>query len=253
MTFGTVIIDGESGTVVKDINIVENIVFTYLILADISSESIAEEIRSIAEMKTTQSELDGLSEVFSTLIPYLRSEDVAKVRNLEKTIGQLGKSFSSFINVWEDSINVEKDVLSGNKSFENADKLFKLTNQTITQSEDLKSAFIDVTNDMNVFYDIFIDNANYYRVNKNEMMKAKNDFNIEMDAVMNEFDVIMIEAKKTIEDVEKNVLWGVESSEERTTSSTINLPGSILLIAVSVLLVVFILLAVGLLIKKRKG
>ena len=172
MTLGTVIIDGESGTVVKDKNVVEKIVFTYLILQDVNSENIAEEIKTIAELKTVQSELNTLSEIFSSLIPYLRSSDADKVKNFERTIVQLDKSFSPFITLQEEYVNIEKDVLSGNKSFENADKLFKLSKQSINQAEEFKSVMMDFLNDMNTFFDIFIDNANYYGVNKNEILSS---------------------------------------------------------------------------------
>ncbi|MDV0446729.1 hypothetical protein MsAg5_05810 [Methanosarcinaceae archaeon Ag5] len=217
---GTLVVNGEDGTIVKDTDTIRKIVFTHFMLQDITSDSVASDISNLTESKKDEQEFGSIGQTMKRLLPYLKTEDEEKVKGLISSFSKLEADFQKMNQIDEETIKIEKDVVGGNKSYENAKKISDQYQKAIDIGNEFMDDFKNAVNQMNAFYDIFIDNSNYYRTNKNEWIEDKKEFNIEMEGTIDELEVLLSELTYLINtEATKSIEWDVESAESRISAN----------------------------------
>ena len=218
---GVIVIDGMSKELIKDLNIIEKISYTHCVLngtEGISNEKIAQyasELRQISkEMKDWNTEINKTLQQGSA---DLNSTEKKQLSDRSQALTKFEISLTNVANGFDRFVTIKKDVLNGNKSYENAEKMMNTVSEMNRNIDD----FILSTKGL--------ESAIYEDLNKEGGIVQLERYSKELE--------------KFEKKLEENVSWDVTSAEARKKS----IPGFVLMSAVC-----SILIMVGILIKRRK-
>ena len=217
---GIIIIDGMSGKLVKDLNITEKIAYTHCALNGTECVPIEETAKYASELRQISKEMKDRNAEINKLLQQgsadLNSTEKKQLNDRSQALTKSDMSLTNIANDFEQLVIIRRDMLSGNKSYENAEKIMK----TVSEMNKNINEFILSTKEL--------DPAIVEDLNKNEGIAQLERYSEEL--------------KKFEEGVEKNVSWDVVSTESRKRS----IPGFRLWFTVCSVLIV------GVFIKRRE-
>ncbi|WNY25562.1 hypothetical protein MsAc7_11140 [Methanolapillus millepedarum] len=174
---GVLVIDGETGEVVKDSETVQKISYTNFYLKNVTQEYISGLNISAQVYKASSDFCNKQADLFKKEIPTLKDGDRQKLGTIAQSYQEAGTAYGEMATLYGEVAVVASDVVSGNRSYENAMKLTGQMDELEKILIKLGTAYDHVIADMNIYFDILIENPEAYRVNKTQMEDYKVLFN----------------------------------------------------------------------------
>ena len=188
---GTIIIDGISGES-SDIETARKIAFAHYVFGNITAENTAETARNITEYRQIIRELqEGQNEISRLAAsPRLTAAERNELREIEVIFTNMTVSFTSFVAHMENALAIERDVLNGSRSYENAVK------------------YMEVIGDLSETIDRVI-----------EVLREAEAL-LEEDFGLIEIEIANDELKRFEQDMQRAVDWNIASMESRTQAAS---------------------------------
>ena len=223
---GVIIIDGISGNS-SDLETARKIAFTHYVLGDITFENTAEMTIRITELRRvireTQEAQNELKRIMT--FPHWTAAERNEMRELEIILPDLIMSYTNFMHHMEQALTIERDVLNGSKTYENAIKRMEISGELHKETDRQIEILIKMGVIMNRDFDP-------------TEMKVLND-----------------ELKRREQIIQRSVDWDIASMEERQEINAISnviLIGLVLFVAFVVFATVAILIVLTLYMRKKK-
>ena len=215
-TTGVVIVDGISGNLVDNTDTARKISYTHNVLKDIDSSSVSSDAQDAADFRQLSKEMRDLNDEIDknqlTTSIYLNESEKQQMRDLSRVIVKMEISITNFANTLDKQVIAERDVLNGNKSYENSVKITNGYKEMARNADELIPIFKE-------FESIIGESLG-----------------------IAELEVYNDELKRVEQELQRSVNWDISSMESRKNS----VPGFGVLLAICAVLIT------GVLIQKRR-
>lgn len=242
---GVLILDAENGEIVKDENIWDKITFTHYYLYNVTNESIAGYNISAETFKSSVLVCEQKAELYKKELQYYKEGHRNQISPIVDSYAEAAELFGKMAVLCEEHVIVQSAVVNGDRSYENAMILYDYISDYEKILYELDPVYDEIGELTDVYYDILIENANYYQVNKTLMEDYKI---VSQNAIKQEKNYIIQQQIAIIEkdrnDTQERMTLDKKLIKERIES--VEIPGFGVLIAISSIL------TVGFLLRKKK-
>ncbi len=238
---GVLILDAENGELIKEADTIEKISYTVWYLNNVTPEIIPAYNVTIDTYQKSAIRLNETAKALEQEARFMTEGDKKRVNDAAEAYKNMAVLIEEYADMLSNTIPIMEDIISGNRSYENAVKLAEENDKVEKVIIKMDPAYDNVIENMNMYYDILIEKSSTYRLNKTLTQDYKTTFNNvwtqEKSMVIADGLDAFKEDRQTVKDNQER---DIRLAEER--NKTAEAPGFGILIAISAVLIVCLII-----------
>ncbi|MDY0266107.1 MAG: PGF-CTERM sorting domain-containing protein [Methanimicrococcus sp.] len=234
---GILVLDAETGDIIKDKNIAEKVAYTHYYLWNVTDKYITDTENAIDVYKLSAVVCRQKSDMFKSELPAYKDADRKKVEQSVNAYSEVAGLWDQKASVMEEMIPILKDITSGNKSYESAMIITKKIDEFEKTLNSISTAYDKISESTDIYCDVLIANSNLHAMTNQQVedyrTATKTVLKQEKKQLITE-QLNLIEAEK--KEMDENITRDMKFMDARIEKA--ETPGFGIVVAVSALLIV---------------